>query len=406
MSTNGSGAPVSDAEGDLATRGPHIFFVCAALFGALVLGEWVVAVRIGWADAVPAVMWHAHELVYGFAAAGFAGIISAWVPGWSGAPRVDANRIHWLAGIWLLGRAATAVSALLPAWLITIVDLSFLPALAALVVIPHFAGRPERNLPLLALIAVLWFGDCAMHAEAFGGTFTLAERGARIGVDAYLLLIAVVCGHAIPDATNRLLSARGSAVQVRPMPTLDGLAIAALLVYLISDGINGVSHSTSAAALAAGVFNGMRLFCWHGYRTISTPAVAILHLGYLWLVVGLLLEAAVPVTNGVADMAAIHALTAGAIGTLLLAVIAHESMVDSDASARAEKPLFAAYGLVSIAVVLRVAALFVFGAFVDLIIASGAAWSLGFLCLIVSYLMRNPTSSAVRRQYSESRKAI
>jgi uncharacterized protein involved in response to NO len=406
MPTNRSCATVSAAERSLATRGPHVFFIGAALFGALVLGEWVVAVRLGWVDALPPVMWHAHELVYGFAAAGFAGVISAWLPGWSGAPHVDVTRIYWLAGIWLLGRAATAVSALLPAWLVTIVDLSFLPALAALVVIPHLAERPERNLPILALIAVLWFGDCAMHAEAFGGTFTLAERGARIGVDAYLLLIAAVCGHAIPDATNQLLTEQGSAVQIRPMPTLDGLAIAALLVYLISDGINGVSHSTSAAALAAGVFNGVRLFCWHGYRTIRTPAVAILHLGYLWLVVGLLLEAAVPVTNGVADMAAIHALTAGAIGTLLLAAIAHESMVHSDASARAEKPLFAAYGLVSIAVVLRVAALFVFGAFVDLIIASGAVWSLGFFCLAASYLIRNSTFSAMRRRFSESRKAI
>jgi uncharacterized protein involved in response to NO len=334
------------------------------------------------------------------------GVISAWLPGWSGAAPMEVSRVYVLAFIWLLGRAVTAVSALLPAWLVTIVDLSFLPALAALVVIPHLAGRPERNLPLLALIAALWFGDCTMHAEALGGTFTLAERGARIGIDTYLLLIAVVSGRAIPDATNRSLAGGGSLVKVPPMPTLDGLAIAALLVYLISDGITGMSRATSAAALAAGVFNAVRLFRWHGYRTLGMPTVLILHVGYLWLVIGLLLEAAVPATNGVADMAAIHALTAGAIGTLLLAATAHESMVHSGDSPRVEKPVLAAYGLVSIAVVLRIAALFVPGAFVNLIIASGAIWSLGFLCLLASYATPSLAASRVCGSPDSHRKTV
>lgn len=406
MAIVGTRASVLDAEIALVTRGAHLFFVLAALSGALVLAEWVLAVRLGWADAVPPVMWHAHELVYGFATAGFAGVVSTWVPGWSGAPRVDPTRMYWLAGLWLLGRAAAAVSAVLPAWLVAVVDLSFLPALAALVVIPHLTARPERNLPLLALIGVLWLGNLAMHAEVFGGTFAFAERGARIGVDAYLLLIAVVCGRAIPDATNRLLADRGSPLEIRRMPVLDGLAVAALLVYLISDSIAGMSPWTSTAALAASVFNAVRLFRWHGYRTIRTPAVAILHLGYLWLVIGLLLEAAVLVSNGVADMAAIHALTAGAIGTMLLAAIAHESRVHSGASARADKPVFAACGLVSIAVVLRIAALFVPGAFAELIIASGAIWSLGFLCLIASYVVSGPAFSGDRASTDGDRKAI
>jgi uncharacterized protein involved in response to NO len=299
----------------------------------------------------------------------------------------------------------TAVSALLPAWLVAAVDLSFLPALAALVVIPHLTARPRRNLPLLALIVVLWLGDLAMHTETFGGSFALAERGARIGIDAYLLLIAFLGGHAIPDATNRLFADRGSPLKIRPMPLLDGLAITALLVYLVVDGIAGVSPATSAAALVAGVLNGARLLRWQGFRTVTAPAVAVLHLGYLWLVVGLLLEAAVPITNGVADMAAIHALT-GAIGMMLLAAIAHESVVHSGGSALAEKAVFAAYGLVSIAVVLRVAALFVPGGFVNLIIASGAAWSLGFLCLVASYVAPSVAYSSGRRSPSRHRKAI
>ncbi len=388
---------VSGAETALAARGPHFFFVLAALFSAAVLAEWVIAERLGWTAAVPPTMWHAHEMVYGFAAAGLAGIVIAWVPRWARARQVSTSRLTLLLGIWLLGRAAMAVGGLLPPWLPAALDLSFLPGLAALVVVPHIAGRPERTLPLLALLAALWLGNLAMHAEVFGGTFAAAERGARIGIDAYLLLIAIVCGYAIPDATNRYLAARGAKARVRPAWLLDNLAIITLMLYAVSDAIAGTSHATSAAGLTAGIVNAVRLACWRGDRVLTAPAAAILHVGYLWLVVGLLLEGAVPLTNGVADMAAVHALSAGAIGTMLLAAIAHESMVHGGASGRGEAAVLAAYGLVSVAVVLRIAALFVPGAFVELIIASGAVWSLGFLCLLASYVTPILVSFGARR---------
>lgn len=190
------------------------------------------------------------------------------------------------------------------------------------------------------------------------------------------------------------------------MPLLDGAAIVALVAYLVSDGVAGVCVATSVAALVAGVVNGVRLCSWRGYRVVAAPSVLILHLGYLWLVVGLLLEAAVPVANGVADMAAIHTLTAGAIGTMLLAAIAHESMVHSGIRGHGDVTVLAAYGLVSIAIVLRIGALFVPGGFVDLIIASGAAWSLGFLSLLAGYARPATASPDARRPFGENRKAV
>jgi len=225
-----------------------------------------------------------------------------------------------------------------------------------------------------------------MHAEAFGATFSVAERGARVGIDCYLLLIAMIGGHAIPDATNRFLRARDLPEAARSMPLIDRLAIAALLLYLLSDSTTGVSDFTSVAALAAAILNGVRLWFWRGYRVGGAPSLSILHLGYLWMVLGLAFEAAVPITNGVADMAAIHVLSAGAIGTMLLAAISHESLAHSRHGTMAGPGMIAAYGLVSLAVVLRIAALFVPGGFVDLIIVSGAVWALGFLFLLATYL--------------------
>jgi uncharacterized protein involved in response to NO len=327
-------------------------------------------------------MWHAHEMVYGFAAAGMAGVLAALVPAWSGAVPTPEKRLAFLAVLWVLGRVAMVAGGALPHWLVAVIDLSFLPAFAIAVIAPHVAARPARNLTLLLLVAVSWAGDVAMHAEAFGSTFALAECGARIGVDVYLVLIAVIGGCTIPDATNRFHPHPSA----RSIALLDRLAIAAVVLYLVCDASIGMSSTTSCIAFVAALLNGARLWLWRGHRVINAPSLLMLHLGYLWMVMGLLLEAAVPMTGAIADMAAIHVLTAGAIGTTLLAVISRESLVHGGRGLTAHWVTLSAYVLVSLAVVLRIAALFVPGAFVDLVITSGVIWAVGFMFLLTSSL--------------------
>jgi uncharacterized protein involved in response to NO len=351
-----------------------------------VLILWVCAYRLHWTAGLPATMWHAHEMVYGFAAAGMAGVLAALVPAWSGAVPTPEKRLAFLAVLWVLGRVAMVAGGVLPQWLVAVIDLSFLPAFAIAVIAPQVVARPARNLLLLLLLAVLWAGDAAMHSEAFGSTFELAERGARIGIDAYLVLIAVIGGYAIPDATNRFLGAGDMRLSARSIPMLDGLSIATVVLYLVSDAIVGMSSATSCIAFVAALLNGARLCLWRGHRVINAPSLLMLHLGYLWMVMGLLLEAAVPMTGAIADMAAIHVLTAGAIGTTLLAVISRESLVHGGRGLTVNRVTLCAYALVSLAVVLRIAALIVPGAFVDLVIISGVIWALGFTFVLASYL--------------------
>jgi uncharacterized protein involved in response to NO len=377
----------------LTRRGPHVFFVLAALYGAAVLVLWVLAYRLAWADRVPATMWHAHEMIYGFAAAGLAGVLAALVPSWSGALPCTDTRLIFLTSIWLLGRIAMVFAALLPHVLVAVLDLSFLPVFAALVVVPHIGGRPGRNLGLLLLLLVLWLGQTAMDAEAFGATFSLAERGARIGVDTYLVVIGAIGGYAIPAATNRFLASHDPGLRARSLGLLDALSVGLLILYLVSDAVAGMNRFTAIAALGAAIANGARFLLWQGHRTLKAPSLAVLHLGYFWMVAGLLLEAATPIAGGIVDMAAIHVLTAGAVGTTLMAVISRESLLHGRHGLSAGPTSLAAYALVSVSVVLRIAALFVPGAFVGLVIASGMIWAFGFLVLVAAYL---PTRSGAR----------
>jgi len=367
-------------------RGPRLFFLLAILYGAAVLVVWVVFYRLQLPQAVPPVLWHAHEMLYGFAAAGMAGVLLGLVPRWSNAAPVGNVELTVLAIVWLLGRVAMAFIGTIPPWPAAIVDLVFLPAFVGVVIVPLLAARPSRNLLMLGLCAILWAGNLTMHADWLGWTYETAERGARIGMDAYLMLIAVLGGYAIPELTNRALQARGSRATARSFPPLDGLAILSLALYLLSDAMSGTSAATRWIALAAAVLNGARLMLWQGVHIRHAPMLWSLHLGYFWLVVGLLTEAAALVGGPVVHMAAVHVLTAGAIGTMVIAVVARAGVAHKGPLLAAHPAVIAAYALVSLAAILRIVALFVPDQFVDLVIASGIVWTLGFFVFLVAYL--------------------
>jgi uncharacterized protein involved in response to NO len=379
------GIAVDSPEAALGGSGPQAFFLLAALDGALVLVLWAFVFRLQPTEVVPPIMWHAHEMIYGFAAASAAGLLIAQVPSWSGTPHISGTRITGLAVIWLLGRLAMVGSAVLPGWLVAVVDLAFLPAFAGFVIVPLVTTRIERNLPLLVIFAVLTIGNALMQAEFVGWSFEVAERGARIGMDVYLLLIAVIGGYRIPVLTNHVLQASASSATAQSFPALDRIVIAAMALYLVSDAILGRGAVTSAVALAAAVFNAVRLWFWCGHHVLHAPIAWGLHLGYIWLIVGLLLEAAA-VFSGIAHMAAIHVLSAGAIGTISVALIARAGLAHHGRSPVAGPVMAAAYGMVSLAAILRVAALFVPGAFFGLIIASGAVWTFAFAVFLAGYL--------------------
>ena len=252
-------------EAALARRGPHIFFVLASFYAALVLVLWVGAYQFSWLGVVPAVIWHAHEMLYGFAAAGTIGLLAAVVPRWSGALPFPDTTLAFLAIVWFLGRVAMLLTGLLPAWLIAIFDLSFLPLSVWVIVVPHLATRLARNLPFLVVLTALWLGDLLMHGKVIDMPYAVAERGARLGLDTYLLLIAAIGGQAIPDATNRFLASQGLQTSAHTVSLLDRLAVVAVLVYLISDAVAGPSVGTSIVALLAGCLNGTRLILWRGW---------------------------------------------------------------------------------------------------------------------------------------------
>ena len=362
------------------------FFLLAGLHGALIVPLWI-AMVLGWLE-LPVEMpvsWHAHQMAYGFAAAGLAGFLLTAVPNWTGTPSLRGAALAGLAALWLAGRIAMTLPDLVTPLQGAVVDLAFIPTLVFAIFGPLAAAGTARNLVLLIPLALFWVGDCLMQAEFVGIARDTAGVGARIGIDVLLLMITIIGGRIVPAFTTNALRASGEKIAAYSAPLLDRAAIAAMVLLVFVEAATETSVATGLVAAAAAVLNALRLAGWGGERTLHSPILWVLHLGYAWLVVGLALKAAAALGDFVPDAAALHALTVGAIATMLLAVMSRVALGHTGRPLRVHPAIAAAYVLVSVAALLRIAATLAPQLYLGLLAASGIAWTLAFLLFLAIY---------------------
>jgi uncharacterized protein involved in response to NO len=127
-----------------------------------------------------------------------------------------------------------------------------------------------------------------------------------------------------------------------------------------------------------------RLARWGGVRTWRDPLVLVLHVGYAWVPTGLALLG-LSLMDIVPRSAAIHALTAGAMATMILAVMTRASLGHTGRELKANAATAAVYVLVTVGAMLRVAASLGLVDFAFGIEIAGLAWGGALLLFLVAY---------------------
>jgi uncharacterized protein involved in response to NO len=369
----------------LLSAGFRPFFLIAGIWPAVALPVWL-AVLVGHLvlpSAFDPVAWHAHELLFGFVMAAVAGFLLTAVPNWTGRMPLQGWSLAALAGLFVAGRVAVTFSEATGPEAAAAIDLAFPAVLLAALAREIIAGRNWRNLPMLAALSLLGIANALTHLEALGWAST-AAAGLRLGIAVVLLLIGLVGGRIIPSFTRNWLVKRGEARLPAPAGRIDaaalGVTAAALAAWVIAPDWLGVAPLMALAALA----NAVRLVRWRGYLTGAEPLVWVLHLGFAWLPVGFALMALTPVL-GLAPSAAVHALTGGAMSTMILAVTTRATRGHTGRALTAGRATTALYALVTLAAVARVAAGMVSGAMMPLLAIAGAAWAGAFLLFLAIY---------------------
>ncbi|MDP6377189.1 MAG: NnrS family protein [Pseudomonadales bacterium] len=360
------------------------FFLGAGVFACASMGAWMVALRgvVVPADGVVPLLWHGHELVFGYAAAVLAGFLFTALPNWTRTESVSgASLVAWFV-LWCAARLANVM---FPPLLLTgAIDCLFLLSLALHLWIRILHARNYRNLGVAVAVTLMGAANVLWYVEVIVDGYP--SYGVRFGLACVVWMLCLIGGRLASNFTRNWLRARGHERLPAAPGRLDlyalGLSAAALLAWVMAphDVLSGW------ALVAAGALNLVRLSRWCGLATREEILLAVLHVGYLWLSLALtLLGVEILAPSVFAAGTGLHALTAGAVGLMTVAVMTRASLGHTGRQLTADTLTTAVYLLIGVSALLRMAAPYLPGAAAQPQLVAGMVWCAGFAAFAVGY---------------------
>jgi uncharacterized protein involved in response to NO len=356
------------------------FYLLAAGFAAVTISCWV-AQFAGWTGShmtVAGPLWHAHEMIFGYAFAVITGFLLTAVRNWTNEPTPTGRTLALIAGLWLVGRVLVLTPWPLYA---AVTDTAFALAVAAGIAVALFKSRNHRNYFFVVLIVALGAVNLGFYLAMADWIHVAVERGLRFGIDLILFLMVVMGGRVIPMFTANAVPG------AKPLRFrwLERIALGSVLALLATDLLGLPALATGLAAGIAAVAHGARLALWQPWLTIKRPILWILHVSYAWIVVYLALRVLAAVELVPISLVT-HALTVGAIGGLTVGMMTRTARGHTGRPLEAGKLEIACYALVHFAAIVRVfIPLIVPQWYLGAVVASGALWAAAFTLLVVKF---------------------
>jgi uncharacterized protein involved in response to NO len=363
---------------------PFFFGGAVWAIAAIVLWLCSLAGAITLPTAMDALAWHRHEMLFGFVAAIVAGFLLTAIPNWTGRLPIAGWPLASIALLWVAGRVAMLFSAHLGLTVTALIDSAFLFVMAAIGAQEVLAAK-NRNLPVVAAVLLLGVANALDHV-AISGLVDDPLLGIRVGIGVVTVLITLIGGRIVPSFTRNWLVKQGVKEGLPTQPgRVDMVAIGATIAAFFTWVFLPQSALAGALLILAGALQLFRLARWRGYRTFSDRLVLILHVGFAWVPIGLFLLGASILTSSVPQSAAIHALTAGAMASMILAVMTRATLGHTGRELRADAATQGTYALITLAALTRVSAPFLTDFYTGLMHATGVLWIAAFGLFLLVY---------------------
>ena len=356
-----------------------------ALFSIFAVFLWV-AIFSGWVDWTlygGGVWWHSHEMLFGFVSAIITGFLLTAVQNWSGIPGLNNWPLFSLVSLWLIGRILLVANININDWIIVVLDVSFLPVAAAFLAIPILRKKLYRNLFFVPLLMMMAAANFCMHWGKLYEDYSLVNYGAHLMVILTTFLMCMMGGRVIP-----MFTANGTQTpRVESLAWLERLSVLSVIIVLmafvlkpfISDRIIAV------ATFIAAVIHFTRLIRWRFWVTIKTPLVWSLHISYFCIALGMLFLSVHYWFHQISLSSALHVITVGAIGLMILSMISRVSLGHTGRNIVVGKLMAIAFMSLIIALIFRVIVPLFSSDYLFTLLASALFWGVGYGLFVFRY---------------------
>lgn len=367
---------------DLAFRP---LFLCGSIFSIVAIFIWagIFSGHLHLNVFGGGLWWHIHEMLFGFVCAIIMGFLLTAVQNWTSQKSISHFPLLTLVLLWLSARLALLFPSVLPSWLISLLDISFLPTAAFFFIHPIIKAKLWRNLIFLPLLIALTLANVAMHYSVHIEDFSIILPASKTAVLVVAMIMSIMGGRVIP-----MFTANGTGTpKAKEINWLEKGALGSLLLVLIfNSGLISLPNMMNALLLfTAASFHYIRVIRWRFWITLRTPLVWSLHLSYSFIPTGLLFFGISQISDVISTSQAIHTITVGAMGMMILSMISRVTLGHTGRPIQVGRLMTSAFIIFFLATLVRI-----FGAlFTDdnllIIISSALFWAGAYALFVFKY---------------------
>jgi len=327
-------------------------------------------------------LWHGHEMLFGFVTAIVVGFLLTAVQNWTGIKGLNGKPLLLLISVWLAARLSMSVD--IPVPFIEWIDILFLPLAAFLLARPIIAIKQTRNLMFIPVLVLMSLANIVFHYGVYLSDLLLSQQALQAMLWLTVLLITLLGGRVIPFFT-----ANGTQKpRAIDRPWLEIVVIASTIMVAGVQGLGLSNHlsasSNSALLIIAAVFQGWRFCRWRFWTTGRVPLLWSLHAAYAFIPLGMVLIAASYWLDDLTLSTAQHSILVGAIGAMILSMMARVSLGHTGRALNPLKIMSLAFLLIIVAGLLRSLGVWL-ASEIDLLSLAAIGWILAYLIFALAY---------------------
>ncbi|WP_428033529.1 NnrS family protein [Amphritea sp.] len=360
------------------------FFLFAAISALLLMVHWLMLLGSGQATYSyyqASQLWHGHEMLFAYAVAVISGFLLTAVRNWTSIQTPFGVKLAGLFLLWLAGRLLPVISAFvvpLPAPLIALTDLMFLPLVALSIGLPIIRSGNYKNLIFTLILLIMSIANLLIHLQLTGLTEATLASGMQLELGLILLVMIIMGGRVIPFFTERAL-----AFEARRFKLLEFAVIPLAVSWLVAD-IGQFQPVVTWLAAANAMLHFIRLAGWFRARMVRNPLIWILHVAYLFIPLGFALDALSSITP-LSPYLSTHAFAAGAIGSMTLGMMARVALGHTARPLKLARITVVAFAVMIAAGVIRVFLPMIPELYTTAIHLSGGLWIIAWGLFLIPY---------------------
>jgi uncharacterized protein involved in response to NO len=316
-----------DEKDTIFDPGMRTFFILAVIAAIYYLALWTAyytfKIRLNFVSMSP-LMWHAHEMIFGYSVAIIAGFLLTIERYWSGLVINKKSVLILLLSLWILARVFLSLTLVtdIPYIYGAVFDCLFVILLTFRVLYPVIKSRSREKIALVAHLSII----AASNVLFYLGVAGVLANGQRWGIYSALYIvisIIVLMGRRMIPIFIR--NGLNFTFEPKNRRVIDILSVVFfLLFYFLEVFFEGGRFVLYVAGVLALIY-AARLYGWYSNRIWGKPMLWVLFVAYSWIALGFGLKF-LSLYFTIPQMPALHSFVYGGIGMMTIGFMARATL--------------------------------------------------------------------------------